>query len=228
VERCTRSSNFRPPFTKLRQKNQTNPESGFIELYIDKATSNAAVKLNPPPVVTFDVRRVGSGSAYRGPVTITGRRQDLYDSGTEQKIEMPKATLLAGHWEFSGQASPDTYVESIRNNYQVRREQQPDKSVEWFDVFLDARSQGYVQVAVADKAAQITGSVMKEGKAVPGGPVFSVAHIGSRTPLIKGLPNGDRGYGREIPLRRTAARRLPNAGYLRFHGNRRRKISTKD
>ena len=57
-----------PALYEVTAENQSNPESGFIEQYIDKATSNASVKLNPPPVVTFDVRRIGSGSAIAAPL----------------------------------------------------------------------------------------------------------------------------------------------------------------
>lgn len=148
-------------------------ESGYIELFVDKTNLSAAVKLQPPPTVEFDIHRAGSTSPVDFPVTVTGRRQDLYDAGAEQQLTTPRATMLAGHWELSAQAGADKYIESISNfQGQLRRELPVEKSVEWFDIFLDMRSMARVRITVADKAAQIGGSVMKEGKPVPGAPVF--------------------------------------------------------
>jgi hypothetical protein len=162
-----------PAVYEVTAENLKDKECGYIELFVDKATSNAAVKLNPPPTVEFDIRRAGSSSPVNFPVSVTGRRQDLYEAGAEQEIPTPKATLLAGHWEMSAQAGADRYIESISNNRgEVRREGQPEKAVEWFDIFVEARYNGRIRITVADKAAQITGSVTKEGKAVPGAPVF--------------------------------------------------------
>jgi protocatechuate 3,4-dioxygenase beta subunit len=162
-----------PAVYEITAENLKDKESGYTELFVDKATSNASVKLQPPPTVDFDIRRAGSASPVNFPVTVTGRRQDLYDAETEQQIPTPHATLLAGHWEMSAQAGEDKYVESISTNRgEVRREGQPEKSVEWFDIFIEARYNSRIRITVADKAAQITGSVTKEGKGVPGAPVF--------------------------------------------------------
>jgi hypothetical protein len=162
-----------PAVYEITAENLKDKESGYIELFVDKATSNAAVKLQASPTVEFDIRRAGSSSQVNFPVTVTGRRQDLYDSGAEQQIPTPHATLLPGHWEMSAQAGSDKYIESIVGNYgEIRREGQPEKSVEWFDVFIAARYAGRIRITVADKAAQISGGVTKEGKAVPGAPVF--------------------------------------------------------
>jgi hypothetical protein len=96
--------------------------------------------------------------------------------------------MLAGHWELSAQAGADKYIESIANfQGQVRRELQIEKSVEWFDVFLDMRSSARVRIIVADKAAQISGGVTREGKAVPGAPVFL-------WPLAEGAKRSLKGY----------------------------------
>ncbi len=162
-------------------------ESGYIELFADKNNMSASIKLQPAPTVEFDVRRTGSASPVNFPVTLTGRRQDLYEAGTEQQIPTPKATLLAGHWELSAQAGPDRYIESIANLYSgVRREGQ--KSVEWFDVFIDMRNTARVRITVADKASQIVGSVTnKEAKPVPGAPVFLWA-------LAEGARRSLKGY----------------------------------
>ncbi len=61
-------------------------ESGYLELFVDKTNLSAAVKLQPPPTVEFDIRRSGSASVVDFPVTVTGRRQDLYDAGAEQTV----------------------------------------------------------------------------------------------------------------------------------------------
>jgi hypothetical protein len=161
-----------PAVYEITAENLTHPESGYVELFIDKPTTNADIKLIPPPVVQFDIRRAGSGGRLDSPITLTGRRHDLYGSGTEQQIDTPRATLLAGHWEMSAQAGPDKYVQSITNAYGAARPDQAEKSVEWFDVFIEMRPQVQVRVTISDRAAQISGSVLKESKGVPGAPVF--------------------------------------------------------
>lgn len=161
-----------PATYEISAETADRKESGFIELFVDRTNTSATVALQPMPSVTFDIRRAGSGSAWNTPVTVSGRRHDLYDSSAEQQIPTPRATLTAGHWELSAQAGPDQYVESIVNQFQVRRGQQPEQSVEWFDVFIEMRGQARVVITVADKAAQIGGIVSKEGKGVPGAPVF--------------------------------------------------------
>jgi hypothetical protein len=162
-----------PAVYEVTAENLKDNQSGYLELFVDKATSNAAVKLQPPPTVDFDIRRAGASGRVNFPVTVTGRRQDLYEAGTEQQIPTPEATLLAGHWEMSAQAGADKYIRSITNfRGELRRELQQEKPVEWFDIFIEARYNARITIIVADKAAQITGSVMKEGKPVPGAPVF--------------------------------------------------------
>lgn len=172
---CGTSYNFpnlSPAVYEVTAENLKDNQSGYLELFVDKNTSNAHVKLQPPPTVDFNIRRAGSSSAVNFPVTITGRRQDLYDAGADQEIPASRATLLPGHWEMSAQAGADKYIRSINSNrIDARREGQPEKSVEWFDVFVEMRY-NFISVTVADKAAQITGNVIKEGKPVPGAPVF--------------------------------------------------------
>jgi hypothetical protein len=176
-----------PAVYEITAENLKDKESGYIELFVDKATSNAAVKLQAPPTVEFDIRRAGSSTPVNFPVTVTGRRQDLYEAGAEQEIPTPRATLLAGHWEMSAQAGSDKYIESITNGRgDLRREGQPEKSVEWFDIFIEARYSGRIRITVADKAAQITGSVITEGKAVPGAPVFLWALAETARRSLKG------------------------------------------
>jgi hypothetical protein len=162
-----------PAVYEITAENLNGKESGYTELFADKTNMSAAVKLQPPPTVEFMITRKGASGAANFPVTVTGRRQDLYDSGTEQQFPTPRATLLAGHWEMSAQAGADKYIESITSfSGQVRRELQREKSIEWFDIFIDMRDLARVRITVADKATQIGGNVTKEGKAVPGAGVF--------------------------------------------------------
>jgi hypothetical protein len=151
-----------PAVYEITAENLTHPESGYIELFVDKATTSASVKLEPPPTVEFTPRR---------DVVVTGRRQDLYDAGMEQQIQSG-ASLLAGHWEMSAEVGPDQYVESMTSRAQPRRDIPLEKSIEWFDIFLDMRFPAQVRIAIQSKAAHIGGSVTTEGKAVPGAPVF--------------------------------------------------------
>lgn len=161
-----------PAVYEIVAESLNGKESGFIELFFDKGTSAATIKLTPPPVITFDIRRAGSGSRINTPVTVTGRRADLYESGTEQTLDTPQTAMLAGHWELSAQAGPNQYIESIAGGSQVRRDQSQEKSVEWFDVFVEMRYSPQIRVTVADKAAQIEGTVMRDANGVPGAPVF--------------------------------------------------------
>jgi hypothetical protein len=172
-----------PAVYEITAEFMNGQESGYIELFVDRNTASAAVKLQPPPTVDFEIRRAGSSSPVNFPVTVTGRRQDLYGAGTEQQIPTPRATLLAGHWEMSAQAGADKYIESMTNMFgQVRRELQIEKSVEWFDIFIEMRP-ARVRITVAEKASQISGGVTKEGKGVPGAPVFlwPLAETGRRS-----------------------------------------------
>jgi hypothetical protein len=197
-----------PAVYQVVAENLNGKESGYIELFADRATNSASVKLQAQPQVRFEIRRSGSSNSVNFPVTVTGRRLDLYEAAAEQPIPTPETQLLAGHWEMSAQAGPDRYVESISNSYAVfRPDRSVEKSVEWFDVFLEARSQALIRVTVSDKAAQITGAVTQNAKGVPGAPVFlwPLAESGRRSLkgyrmviadtegkyLFSGLPPGD-------------------------------------
>jgi len=151
-----------PAVYEITGENLKDKESGYIELFVDKTTTNAAIKIQPPPTVVFVPRR---------DAVVTGRRQDLYDAGAEQQIQSNES-LLAGHWEMTAQAGPDQYVESMTTVGQPRRDLPLEKSIEWFDIFLDMRSTAQIRIAISSKAAHLSGSVKQEGKAVPGAPVF--------------------------------------------------------
>ena len=147
--------------------------SGFVELSLDKNSDLGSVEVTPSPEVQFNVRRAGQGEA-RVPVTLTGRRDDLSEVEEPRAIKMPRATLPAGHWNFQGSAGPGQYIESIGpplTPQQVRlaAEQLPSDS---FRVLITNRAGMVVPVVVAEPAGVIAGSVVREGNAVPGAPVF--------------------------------------------------------
>ena len=121
-----------PALYEITAENMKDNQSGYLELFADRTTTTAHVKLQPPPTVDFNFRRAGASGSVNFPVSVTGRRQDLYDAGTEQEIPTPHATLLPGHWEMSAQAGADKFIRSITSNrIDSRREGQPEKSVEW-------------------------------------------------------------------------------------------------
>ena len=162
-----------PAVYEITAENMNGKESGYIELFTDKTNNSANVKLQPPPTVHFETIRAGSRSRTDIPITITGRRQDLYEAAAIQQIPTPQANMLAGHWELSADAGPDEYIESISTmRGQIRREEQLEKSVEWFNIFIEMSGYTGVRITVGDKAAQIAGAVLNETKPVPGCPVF--------------------------------------------------------
>jgi hypothetical protein len=149
-------------------------ESGFIDLpvYRDEV---ANMVLTPPGRVSLEVVRPGASGSTNIPVTVTARRADLYSADAERVLEVSdsKLTLAPGHWEMSATAGPGQYVESIVNGfgsyYRRSRTEQPS---DWFDVHIDAGRQARIRITVSEKAAQIAGNVMGDGKGVAGAPVF--------------------------------------------------------
>ncbi len=104
---------------------------------------------------------------------LTGRRQDLAESGTEREIKTPQSTLAPGHWEIGARTGPGEYIESIATQFGgSRRAWRAERSADWFEVFVDARPQTRIKVVVSDKAGSIAGIVQSDGKPVPGIPVF--------------------------------------------------------
>jgi protocatechuate 3,4-dioxygenase beta subunit len=147
-------------------------EVGFIELFLDRDNDSGTVQLMPPAQVEFEVRRAGSDRPANIAVTLMGRRQDLSESEKEHVIEMPKTTLVPGHWEMNALVAPDQYVESIIGRGQSRRSWRVERNPDWHDVFVEIRMPARVRITVSDKAGHIEGSVLREDKGVPGAPVF--------------------------------------------------------
>ena len=148
-------------------------ESGFIDLpvYRDEV---ANMVLTPPGRVSLEVVRPGSYTPSDIPVTVTARRSDLYSADVERVLQVSdsKLTLAPGHWEMSATAGPGQYVESIGNGFAVYRRNRTEQPSDWFDVYLDAGRPSRIRITVSDKAAQIEGNVMGDGKGVAGAPVF--------------------------------------------------------
>jgi hypothetical protein len=150
-----------------------NTLSGFIELGLEKDTDVGAIQLTPSPEVLFVISRAGEGQTSI-PVMLTGRRDDLSELEPPQQIKTPRTTLAAGHWDIQGSAAAGQYIESIGTPLtpqQIRAgaEQLPSDA---FRVLISNRPGMSVQVVVAEPAATISGSVVSQGKAVPGVPVF--------------------------------------------------------
>jgi protocatechuate 3,4-dioxygenase beta subunit len=188
---------------------QGGGESGFVELFVDRDSDNGSVRLMPPPRVDFEVFRSGSGKLVSDvPISLTGRRQDLSEIENERKIDLPRATLEAGHWEMTPHVGPGQYVESIvTSRGQVRRSLRTEPSTQSFDVFVEMQMYSGVRITVSDRAAQISGTVTSDAKPVPGAPVFlwpmaDAARRSLKGPrqmltdtqgryLFEGLPPGD-------------------------------------
>ncbi len=152
---------------------QGGAESGFIDLpvYRDEVANMVLV---PPGRVSLEVVRPGASGSADIPVTVTARRTDLYSADKEIVLSLSdsKLTLAPGHWEMSATAGPGQYVESIVNGFGQYRRSRTEQPSDWFDVYIDAGRPARIRITVSDKAAQITGSVVGDGKGVPGAPVF--------------------------------------------------------
>jgi hypothetical protein len=147
-------------------------ESGYTELFLDHDSESGNVRVMPPPKVDFEVRRAGSTNPGNIPMTLMGRRQDLSEVESDHGIDVPRATLSAGHWEMHASVGPGQYIESIANlQAQARRSRRAEQPVDAYDVFIDFQL-ARVRITFSDQAAKITGTVMRESKPVPGAPVF--------------------------------------------------------
>ena len=64
-------------------------------------------------------------------------------------------------------------MESITSLYGgPRRPWRAERSADWFEVFIDARSQSRIKVVVSGATGNIAGTVQAEGKPIAGIPVF--------------------------------------------------------
>jgi protocatechuate 3,4-dioxygenase beta subunit len=147
--------------------------SGFTELFLDRDSEAGNVQVTQAPTVDIEVRRAGSNTVADIPVRLTGRRQDLSETETEQEITRPRATLAPGHWELRAHTPAGQYVESIVNlRGSSRRPWKAERASDWYEVFIETRSSSRIRITVSDQAGQIAGRVMTDSKPVPGAPVF--------------------------------------------------------
>lgn len=147
--------------------------AGFTELFLDRDNDSGNVQLMQVPTVDIEVRRTGSGPPVDIPVRLTGRRQDLSEAEPEREITRRRLTLAPGHWEMRAHPPAGLYVESIVNPRGApRRLWKAERAADWYEVFVEPRWPARITITVSDRAAQITGRVLTEGKPVPGAPVF--------------------------------------------------------
>jgi hypothetical protein len=153
--------------------------SGFVELFLDRDSEAGSVQLRQLPTVEFEVRQAGSEPRARRaapgiPVKVMGRRQDLAESEAVREFHPERRERLApGHWEFRAQPPVGYFVESIANpDAMSRRRWKPERAQDWYEVFIEARYSATVAIILSDRAGQIHGRVLAEGKAAPGVPVF--------------------------------------------------------
>ena len=153
---------------------QGGAAAGFIELSVFRDHEGANMNLSQPARVSLEVVRPGSYTPSDIRVTVTARRKDLYAADKERALQVSDSTLTLapGHWEMNATAGPGQYVESIGNEYGVFRASRTEQPSDWFDVYIDAGRQARIRITVSDKAAQIAGSVMGDGKGIAGAPVF--------------------------------------------------------
>ena len=162
-----------PALYEVYAETVNGAESGFLELFLDRDNERGSVQLAAAPEVEFEVRRAGSPGRADIPVTLRGRRLEISEADDERDIPLPRARLAAGYWEMRATVTPGQFVESIGGSrYGSRRAARPERSPEWHDVQVESRGSQRVIIVVSSEAAQIGGSVIAEGKSVPGAPVF--------------------------------------------------------
>lgn len=152
------------------QKQIADGDAGFRELALEH-DSELDLQIGPPATVDFRVRRAG-GSIDRTPIKIVGHRQDLSESGEDREVPM-HTTLAPRYWEFTAIAPDGTFVQSMTNQWGLRRAQSGvAEPPDWFDLFFDARGYSMVTITLSDQAATMQGSVMQDSKGVAGASVF--------------------------------------------------------
>jgi hypothetical protein len=147
---------------------------GFVELSLDHDSDLGNVQLMKAPVVDFQFRNAADKSIVSSSVTMIGRRDDLSASDLPLKIATPRATLAPGHWEMNAITEPGQYVQTMANDFRAgsARPWRAERTVEWFDIFIDQRATARIQVLISDRAGRIQGTVALAGASIPGSPVF--------------------------------------------------------
>ena len=164
-----------PAYYEISAVKRGGLESGFVEIFMDRAPRSAlSFILTPPVPVEFDVRLAGTQAPSNIAVKLAGHRQDLSGASPERDITTPRALLEAGTWEITGQAGPGMYIESITGSRSgARRARDFTPPPDAFSVFVDTSFPSRVRVVVSDQAGKLGGVVKgADGKVVPGAPVF--------------------------------------------------------
>ena len=161
-----------PALYEILAEKPAGGDAGYLEVYADRETTSANVALRPLPEVTFELRRSGSDSRARIPLTLTGHRRDLSEIGIEREIKFPQDRLTPGHWELSATAGAGQFVESIASPYAVRRRGYRIEPADAFDVFVEYQMFSRMQITISDQAGQIAGKVTSDSKNIPGVPIF--------------------------------------------------------
>jgi hypothetical protein len=147
--------------------------SGFMELFLDRDSDSGSVQVLQTPPITIEVRRAGSSTLADIPVTLIGRRQDLSETVASREIKGPRTALSPGNWELRARAPAGMFVESVTSFPGApRRPWKTEHLSDWYEAFIEPRTPSRIRITVSDKAGQITGAVIVDGKPVPGVPVF--------------------------------------------------------
>ncbi len=92
--------------------------AGFTELPL--GSDSEAGSVQPAPLVQVEFQT--TGAAFKPPLTLYGRRDDLSGSAQFVPIRFSFASLPPGHWEFKAVVPSDQYVESITSRVPVSRD----------------------------------------------------------------------------------------------------------
>lgn len=162
--------------------------AGFVELTLGRNDDSVNILLLQPPTMEFEIRRAGSNAVTNINYKLIGRRQDLAETEIVQEIKTPRTALAPGHWEFRAQVPSGQYVESIAQPFATsRRPAKTERSPDWYEVIVESRGASRIRVVVSDRASQISGKVMTDGKPIVGAPVF-LAPVGDAARRSLGSP----------------------------------------
>jgi hypothetical protein len=113
--------------------------SGLSELFLDRDSEAGNVQVTQAPTVEIEIRRGGSNAVADIPLKLTGRRQDLSETESEQEITRPRANLSPGHWQLRAHPPAGQYVESIANLRNApRRPWKAESAPDWYEIFIEA------------------------------------------------------------------------------------------
>jgi hypothetical protein len=152
---------------------QRGGAAGFLELMLGGNMEGANITLAKSQPVTVEVHRTGSKLPSDMLVKLTGRRQNLAETGTDIDVISRKTALSPGYWEFRAEPAPGYFVESIGNKFGAgRRRARPERPPDRFEIYIEPRYSSDLVVTISDRVGRIGGRVFTDGAPVPGVPVF--------------------------------------------------------